>query len=514
MISRKLFGPPGTGKTTKLLKYVKTFLKLGTPIDKIGYFAFTKKAAEEAIDRMLEQYPNYRRKDLKYFRTLHSLAFTRLGLSKSQVMQDEHYEDIGRKLGIEVTVYSDGQEKTGFVDSNSEYFNLINAARIKELSVDQEYNTAMYSDDLDKRLLPILQEEVSNYKKAFELVDFTDMIEKFIVSGLCPKLDVAFIDEAQDLSPIQWKMCEEIIKNSKYVILAGDDDQAIYGWAGADVKKFQDIASKKDIILPQSFRVPKSVQHIADKILDRIPDDRRIKKQWKARQEHGSVNYITSIEDAPLEYGKWLILARYNDKLDRLKPTLKDRHLYFEYKGRKSFSSTLFRSILNYTRWADKHDPLSISEVRGIFDQTGDDIELTEERLYDLSEFGFSNTERWYDRFLINYEESLYVREMLRNKENLHEDARIKLSTIHSAKGGEEENVLIILDNTKTIRESVEKSQDKADEENRVWYVGVTRTRQNLYLLTAKKEEHGYDIESLGQAARREPLPKVQNTTE
>ncbi len=514
MISRKLFGPPGTGKTTKLLKYVKTFLKLGTSIDKIGYFAFTKKAAEEAIDRMMEQYPQYRRKDLKYFRTLHSLAFTRLGLSKSQVMQDEHYEDIGRKLGIEVTVYSDGQEKTGFVDSNSEYFNLINAARIKELSVEQEYNTAMYSDNLDKRLLPILQEEVSNYKKSFELVDFTDMIEKFIVSGLCPKLDVAFIDEAQDLSPIQWKMCEEIIENSKYVILAGDDDQAIYGWAGADVKKFQNITSKKDIILPQSFRVPKSVQHIADKILDRIPDDRRIKKQWEARQEHGSVNYITSIEDAPLEYGKWLILARYNDKLDRLKPTLKDRHLYFEYKGRKSFSSTLFRSILNYTRWADKNDLLSISEVRGIFDQTGDNIELTEERLYDLSEFGFSRTERWYDRFLINYEESLYVREMLRSGENLYENARIKLSTIHSAKGGEEENVLIILDNTKTIRESVEKSQDKADEENRVWYVGVTRTRQNLYLLTAKKEEHGYDIESLGQAARREPLSEVQNTTE
>ena len=54
IISRKLFGPPGTGKTTKLLNYVKTFLKLGTPIDKIGYFAFTTKAANEAIDRMLE----------------------------------------------------------------------------------------------------------------------------------------------------------------------------------------------------------------------------------------------------------------------------------------------------------------------------------------------------------------------------------------------------------------------------------------------------------------------------
>ena len=45
---RKILGPPGTGKTTTLIKYVKTFKKLGTPIDKIGYFAFTKKAAEEA----------------------------------------------------------------------------------------------------------------------------------------------------------------------------------------------------------------------------------------------------------------------------------------------------------------------------------------------------------------------------------------------------------------------------------------------------------------------------------
>jgi len=47
---RKILGPPGTGKTTRLLHYARTFLKLGTPIDKIGYFAFTKKAATEIRD--------------------------------------------------------------------------------------------------------------------------------------------------------------------------------------------------------------------------------------------------------------------------------------------------------------------------------------------------------------------------------------------------------------------------------------------------------------------------------
>ena len=65
---RKILGPPGTGKTTRLIKYVKTFVKLGTPIDKIGYFAFTTKAANEAIDRMLDAYHTaFERKDLKIF---------------------------------------------------------------------------------------------------------------------------------------------------------------------------------------------------------------------------------------------------------------------------------------------------------------------------------------------------------------------------------------------------------------------------------------------------------------
>ena len=175
---RKILGPPGTGKTTRLLHYARTFLKLGTPIEKIGYFAFTKKAASEAKERMLDQNKKLKEKELKHFRTLHSLAFWKLGMKKSEVMQDEHYEDIGKSVGIEVTVYSNGEEKTGFVDSDSEYFNLINAARIKELSVEAEYNTGMYSYELEKNLLYILRDELDNYKESFHLKDYTDMIEK------------------------------------------------------------------------------------------------------------------------------------------------------------------------------------------------------------------------------------------------------------------------------------------------------------------------------------------------
>ena len=78
---RKILGPPGTGKTTKLLKYVNTFYKLGTPLNKIGYFAFTTKAADEARDRMLDMHTELQAKDLPYFKTLHAFAFARLGLN-------------------------------------------------------------------------------------------------------------------------------------------------------------------------------------------------------------------------------------------------------------------------------------------------------------------------------------------------------------------------------------------------------------------------------------------------
>ena len=249
-------------------------------------------------------------------------------------------------------------------------------------------------------------------------------------------------------------------------------------------------------MLPQSYRVPKLVQHIADNILSRIPDERRIQKKWEARDEDGSIYFGTSIEDVPLDKGKWLVLARYNDKLIKLKPSLRDRGIYFEYKNRKSYKTRLYDAIQNYTRWTNGSQ-LSMSECKDLFEYFGKEFPGKEERMYDLKEFGYIFTQQWFEVFETEPEDSLYIRDMLQAEEKLSKEARVKLSTIHAAKGGEADNVLLILDNTKTIREAVEKSSDKEDEENRIWYVGVTRTKQNLYILAAKKEDKGYDIESI-----------------
>ena len=58
MTTTKVFGPPGTGKTTFLLKVVETELEDKVPPTKIGYFAFTKKASTEAKDRAIQKFPH------------------------------------------------------------------------------------------------------------------------------------------------------------------------------------------------------------------------------------------------------------------------------------------------------------------------------------------------------------------------------------------------------------------------------------------------------------------------
>ena len=46
----------------------------------------------------------------------------------------------------------------------------------------------------------IISNELERYKKEYNLIDFNDMIIDFTKSDTCPKFDVVFIDEAQDLS--------------------------------------------------------------------------------------------------------------------------------------------------------------------------------------------------------------------------------------------------------------------------------------------------------------------------
>ena len=94
-----IFGPPGTGKTTRLLNIVEEEINNGTAVDKIGFFSFTKKASLEAVTRAMVKF-RLDKKDFTYFRTLHSLAFMQIGISHSQILTQSKYKEISDWLKI------------------------------------------------------------------------------------------------------------------------------------------------------------------------------------------------------------------------------------------------------------------------------------------------------------------------------------------------------------------------------------------------------------------------------
>ena len=73
-----------------------------------------------------------------------------------------------------------------------------------------------------------------------------------------------------------------------------------------------------------------------------------------------------------------------------------------------------------------------------------------------------------------------YINALVRRGEDLEAEPRIRLSTIHGAKGGEADNGVLFTDITAAAEASMANDPDSM---HRVFYVAVTRTRENLYTL-------------------------------
>ncbi len=475
-------GPPGTGKTETTLGEVDKALSSGVPPERIAFVSFTRRAIGEARERAIKRF-GFPEDRFPYFRTLHAIAFHELGLTTAQVMGKSAYDELSEILGVPFRHhYDEGVERVPQGGALGDQF-----MRLYSLARSQCRDHGEVWDQYNETNLPKFAylEFVQNleaFKEAHGLLDFTDFLDD-CMSVL--NVDLFVLDEAQDNTWQQWLFADRLAAMAGRVVVAGDDDQAIFQWAGADVSTFQDVSRRsQQIVLEQSHRLPETVWAFADEVAHRIGT--RIPKLWRPRKDKGEVNYLTDIEQADISKGTWLLLARHRRQLDAYEKLCYQAGVVYQRDDEWSNQQPYVRAIAAYERLRGGHEvtkgqaALAMSYVEGMRATP-----LVTDRIrYEDIEWPFADRPDWMTALTrLSPSDREYVRSLRRNEESLVEPGRVRLSTIHSVKGGEADHVLLVTDVNRKVLQGLETDPDA---EVRVWFVAVSRARHTLNIVTPR----------------------------
>jgi len=480
-----ILGPPGTGKTTTLLDLVDKCLVDKVNPNRIGFISFTKKSVEEAKTRACERF-NKKADDFVYFRTIHSLAFRQLGMSPSEVLQRNHYREIGNSLGLSVTGYQ--QTDKDFYEMNKGDQMIFMESLARMCCEDYRYTYDRMNPDFSWQEFDLFIRAIKRYKEVKLLWDFTDMLQRFHDNGVKPEFDSIFVDEAQDLCRLQWKIIDQLTIKTKHTYIAGDDDQAIFRWSGADIEHFINISNKTNKkILTKGFRLPRKVHDISLLLSRRI--NNRVVKDFRPTTQVGKVEFTSRIDAIDMTKGEWLILVRNSYFEKDIIKYLRSCGFSYESRWDNSNNAESLKAALNWEKLR-KGQTILVKDAKIIISFTSlkskkplkdlqDDDEITIEKF--VKKTDIKQNKIWHEALdEISYEDRGYYLMARKQGESLVGKPRIKVSTIHGAKGGECNNVVVITDiSAKTYKGMMR----NPDDETRVFYVAVTRAKENLYIV-------------------------------
>ena len=518
MIPKIILGPPGTGKTKHLLECVKEELSNGVDPKKIGYLSYTKKATQEARNRAMDKFTELNKKDFMYFRTLHSLAYKQLNLTKNDVMGDSHYKELSNLLRIKLGNTNKKTDMFGIGMQDDVFAQIIDIAKARNISLKQQFQESGHLEGGWIKL-KYISDGIGKYKEHRNLRDFTDMIIEFSAKvesnafdEIRPDFDALIIDEAQDLLPVQWKMVKLLMKKSKRVYIAGDDDQSIFRWAGANPEDLIGLKGER-YFLDQSHRIPKKIHMAAISLINRV--DNRIPKIWNPREEEGDLQFHNRREAVYQKIdqnnGSWLIMTRDKYTLEQISNDLRQRGLFFSYFGTPSVSAKKLKAINAWTNLAQRDKAITLDEVKSIYHYLSirigveyghkgmpdADPELTYDYETLVIRHGLMITQEklWHealDKMPMN--DTVYIIAALRRQQNLNRKPRINISTIHGAKGGEADNVMLLTDMPRKAEDAYFENKIKKDDERRVFYVGMTRAKKALHIVHSQSEREFREV--------------------
>ena len=312
-----------------------------------------------------------------------------------------------------------------------------------------------------------------------------EMIEKGEVEQSKIAKSVLVIDEAQDMGADDFRLVQALMLQNEEmrVIAVGDDDQNIYAFRGSDSKYMQSLASQESAKLYEmtdNYRSSKAVVDCANRFVRRIPGRMKCIPIRSATGEDGKVITLKSLLNAEIKVqGKTAILTRTNEETLQVAYELEKRGLH----------ATVAQSMGGF-RFGN------LAEVRYFLKQLGrNEISISKERWQEakqrtLETYASSTCLNVMKHFFADFEDTrqVYYRSDLREyifESNIEDfiaadDMSVFVSTIHKAKGREFDTVYL-LSPIPDVRDI---------DDMRAYYVGLTRAKQNLYLVTNSPVEY------------------------
>jgi len=335
------------------------------------------------------------------------------------------------------------------------------------------------------------QKAYAEYKHEIGKIDFTDQLESYLENGAIPDIKYVIVDECQDLSKLQWEVVHKLAAKARRLTLAGDDKQAIYTFSGADPDTLIDHEGTR-VLLNTSYRLPANLLKYAETIASRI--SKKTPYKIKSQRAGGKVERIRSIHQLPLDKGTWFFLTRNRMLLEYFEGELiKTGHL-FTCKGYEAkITSPLLKAIkdwetlmsdgyisggaaktlyLNYLPTGNRVKHGYKATIRIL---QNDDL-INKQQL--VEDFGLVYEGPWEYALKIPETTKNYLLKLVKEG-RLEEESRIEITTIHSTKGREADNVVVLPDMVNRTANHFEKYPD---DEHRVFYVGCSRARECLYL--------------------------------
>ena len=541
----KIFGAPGTGKTHTLVERLQEHLNKNCPFDQTLTISFTRVAAREIKKRIQGRNNNkFSDKELHHsVRTIDSYLMNKIREDKDicypnnylaefyQVKKNtEINEDKKRNFYAAMKIINMGRIKEGNgIENILKYYDSQKRTDIGRKFIIQ---VAESYENYKKNHLKMDWEDVK-YKGLQDKIKFDHNI-------------VLMIDEAQDCNRLEWLIINKLIAVSENIYIAGDDDQAIYRFKGGDVETFLQLPVDKTTVLDESPRLNKKIWDLAQKIIHLIPKERRKEKQYTPTNENkynmphcGLIHEFRNKESFEKNYLNmnitdpdvsihWLFLSRNKREMDMRysqenycwSQILAKNNLTWEKIDDSNGGSTgvergttpnvptdQIQGIETWTllqkgnrilgekiREFYKIIPPTLIRDRKKTSLVQKDSIILKDKQYNYNDlksnfyFDANIDAPWYEILNLkprngeHYVDYIQYLKNIMDNGNYKKSKHILLSTIHGAKGLESANTVLNCDWPRLPYDTYCKGGKDRDDEIRVFYVGTTRTKYNLFL--------------------------------